>query len=71
VQAPLGGRRGGALGSPRLEFTRALEDQASWLAVNTSKTAVSRLMRIAWRTVGWICERVMVEQTAKRDLFAG
>jgi transposase len=52
-------------------FTRGFEDQVSWLAVQTSKTAVSQLMRIAWRTVGWICERVMAEETAKRDLFAG
>jgi transposase len=28
-------------------------------------------MRIAWRTVGWICERVMAEAQAQRDLFAG
>jgi transposase len=52
-------------------FTRSFEDQVSWLAVQTSKTAVSQLMRIAWRTVGWICERVMAEETATRDLFAG
>jgi hypothetical protein len=28
-------------------------------------------MRIAWRTVGWICSRVTDEVTATRDLFAG
>jgi len=52
-------------------FTRSFEDQVAWLAVNTSKTAVSQLMRVAWRTVGWICERVMAEARAQRDLFAG
>jgi transposase len=52
-------------------FTRSFEDQVAWLAVNTSQTAVSELMRIAWRSVGWICQRVMVEQSAKRDLLAG
>jgi transposase len=52
-------------------FTRAFEDQVAWLAVRTNKTAVAELMRIAWRTVGWICERVMAEQRAGRDLFAG
>jgi transposase len=52
-------------------FTRPFEDQVAWLAVHTSKTAVSDLMRIAWRSVGWICRRVMAEQSAKRDLFAG
>jgi hypothetical protein len=27
-------------------------------------------MRVAWRTVGWICTRVTDEQLATRDLFA-
>ena len=52
-------------------FTRAFEDQVSWLAVNASKTAVSELMRIAWRSVGWICERVMLEAQARRDVLCG
>src|SRR6266542_2568527 len=34
-------------------FTRAFENQCAWLTVNTSKTAVCELMRIAWRTLGW------------------
>jgi len=53
------------------KFTRAFEDQVCWLAVNTSKTAVSQLMRIAWPTVGWICARVTAEATAGRDLLGG
>ncbi len=53
------------------KFTRAFEDQVCWLAVHTSKTAVSELMRIAWRTVGWVCERAMAEESAKRDLLGG
>ena len=52
-------------------FSRSFEDQVAWLAVHTTKTAVSELMRIAWRSVGWICHRVMIEQSAKRDLLAG
>jgi transposase len=52
-------------------FTRGFEDQTAWLAVHTSKTAVSELMRIGWRTVGWICARVIAEAEAQRDLFAG
>lgn len=52
-------------------FTVAFEDQVAWLTVNTSKKAVAALMRINWRTVGWICERVMAEGQAKRDLLAG
>ena len=41
------------------------EDQVAWLAVNTSKTAVAELMRIAWRTVGAICERVAAEAATR------
>ena len=52
-------------------FTRGFEDQVAWLAVNWSKTAVSQLMRIAWRTVGGICERVAAEAAEGRDLLAG
>ena len=52
-------------------FTRSFEDQVAWLAVHTNKTAVAELMRIAWRTVGWICERVTAEQLNGRDMLAG
>ena len=52
-------------------FTRAFEDQAAWLAVHTSKTAVAQLMRVAWRTVGQICERVAVEAQRDVDLLSG
>ena len=52
-------------------FTRAFEDQAAWLAVNTSKTAVAQLMRIAWRTVGAICERVASEAERDVDVLVG
>jgi len=52
-------------------FTCAFEDQAAWLAVNTSKTAVAELMRIAWRTVGAICERVCDEAQREVDQLDG
>ena len=51
-------------------FTRSFDDTAAWLAVNTSKSAICQLSRIAWRTVGRICERVSAEANAGRDLFA-
>ena len=51
---------------------RAFEEQAAWLAVNTSKKAVAELMRIAWHTVGQICERVMVDdERAAGDRLEG
>jgi transposase len=52
-------------------FTRAFEDQAAWLAVNTSQSAVAELMRVAWRTVGAICERVCDEARREVDLLDG
>ncbi|MCA1701688.1 MAG: ISL3 family transposase, partial [Actinobacteria bacterium] len=52
-------------------FTRAFEDQVAWLAVNCSKSAVAALMRIAWRSVGGICERVASEAQCELDLLAG
>ncbi len=55
----------------RSRFTRAFEDQAAWLAVNTSKSAVAELMRVAWRTVGQVCERVAAEAAREVDLLAG
>jgi transposase len=45
----------------KARFTRSFEDQIAWLTVNCSKTAVSQLMRIAWRSVGAILERVADE----------
>ncbi len=52
-------------------FTRAFEDQLAWLAVNTSKSAVAELMRVSWRSVGRVCERVSVEAGCDLDLLAG
>jgi transposase len=38
--------------------THTFDQQVAWLAVRTSKSAVVELMRIAWRTVGSILDRV-------------
>jgi transposase len=51
--------------------TRAFDDQVAWLAVHTSKTAVCELMRVAWRTVGSIVERVVAEARGAHDPFDG
>lgn len=52
-------------------FTRAFEQQVAWLAVNTSGSAVAELTRIAWRSVGRICQRVAEEAGREVDLLAG
>lgn len=51
--------------------TRAFDDQVAWLVTHTSKSAVVELMRIAWRTVGAIAGRVVVDARAARDPFDG
>lgn len=51
--------------------TYAFDDTVAWLAVQCSKTAVTELMRIAWRTVGSIITRVSADIDASVDRFAG
>lgn len=51
--------------------TRAFEDTAAWLVTHTSKTAVSELLRVSWRTVGSIVTRVVAEGRARHDPFVG
>ena len=51
--------------------TRDFDDQAAWLVTHTSKSAVCDLLRIAWRTVGSIIERVVAEGRAQHDPFEG
>lgn len=52
-------------------FTFSFEEQAAWLAVECSKTAVAELMRIAWRTVGRILERVARRLIKPRHQLTG
>lgn len=52
-------------------FTRSFEDQVAWLAVHCSKSATAELMRVAWRTVGTVVERVVAETGREVDLLAG
>lgn len=51
--------------------TRFFDSQVAWLATITSKSAVTELMRIAWRTVGAITTRVWADTASRVDLFAG
>jgi transposase len=51
--------------------TYAFDDTVAWLAVQCSKTAVTELMRIAWRTVGAIVTRVSADIEASVDRLAG
>lgn len=47
---------------PGSRFTTDFEDMIAWLVTRADKTTVSTFARIAWRTVGAICERVVADQ---------
>lgn len=51
--------------------THTFDQQVAWLVVRTSKTAVTELMRIAWRTVGAIITRVWDQVVAEHGGPAG
>ena len=45
----------------RARFTRDFDDLVAWLATRTDKTAACALVRIDWKTIGRIIERVGAE----------
>lgn len=51
--------------------TLPFDDTVAWLATQTSKSAATQLMRIAWRTVGAIIARVWADIDAGHDRLAG
>ena len=50
--------------------TVVFDQQIAWLATQCSKSAITELMRIAWRTVGAIISRVWNDTSAGLDFFA-
>lgn len=50
--------------------TRIFDQQVAWLATKCSKSAATELMRIAWRTVGAIVDRVWKDTAKTFDPFA-
>lgn len=51
--------------------TLPFDDTVAWLATHCSKTTVTELMRIGWRTVGSVCARVWADVEGRVDLLAG
>ena len=51
--------------------THSFDQQTAWLATSCAKSAVTELMRVAWRTVGAIITRVWADTTAQVDLLDG
>ena len=46
---------------PGAGFTRDFEDLVVWLTTRSDKTTVATFARVAWRTVGAMCERVAAD----------
>ncbi len=51
--------------------TLPFDDQVAWLATKSSKSTVTELMRVAWRTVGSIIDRVWADAEKIQDRFNG
>nr|MDQ6949737.1 transposase [Actinomycetota bacterium] len=49
--------------------THGFDDTVAWLATHCSKSAVTELMRVAWRTVGSIVTRVVADAREGTDPF--
>lgn len=47
---------------PGSRFTRDFEQLVAWLATKMDATAITKLTKISWRTVGRIIERVVADQ---------
>jgi transposase len=52
---------------PESRFTLHFEELVGWLAQRCDKTAISQLLRIAWRTVGTIVDRVVARRRERID----
>jgi transposase len=53
---------GVAFARPGSGFTRDVEQLVAWLVTKVDKTTICEFMRIAWRTVGAIAERVATDE---------
>ena len=51
--------------------TRAFDDTVAWLVTQASKSATSELLRVSWRTVGSIVDRVVADLDRHIDRFDG
>jgi transposase len=56
---------------PGSRFTRAFEDTVAWLTAYTAQSVVAKLMRVTWRSVVGVVERVTSELAGKTDRLAG
>ena len=50
------------------KYTREFDDLAAWLAQQMSQTQVTKLLRIGWKSVGSILERVVADKLDRHRL---
>lgn len=53
---------------PGAHLTRDFDDLVAWLATRMDKSAVARLARVSWRSVGRACERVVATELDEHRL---
>jgi transposase len=70
VRCPIHGAlvEGVPFARPGARFTRDFEDLVAWLATKSDRTAICRLVRIDWQTVGRIITRVCADKLDKDRL---
>lgn len=56
---------------PAAKMTRAFDDTVAWLTAHSPASAVSELMRISWRTVQRVVERVIADASGEVDRLNG
>jgi transposase len=56
---------------PAARHTHAFEDTVAWWTARAAASTVAEFLRITWRTVQAIVERVVTERAGKTDLLAG
>jgi len=52
-------------------FTTVFEDTCAWLTARTAASTVAALLRVAWRSVTGIVQRVVAEAAARTDQLGG
>lgn len=56
---------------PAAKHTRAFEDTVAWLTAHAPASTVATMLRVVWRTVTGIVERVVADALAGTDLLDG
>ena len=56
---------------PAAKMTRVFDDTVAWLTAHSPASAVSEFMRVSWRTVQRIVERVIADSTGGSDRLNG